>query len=452
MSSLLCSTDVIAAVSLLKPKKQPKLFSLVFGEGILNDAVSIILFNTVNKYATHSDKEFDAKAVGFISLEFIMLGICSILIGVIFGLFQSYLMKKVRSLTREPVAECAIIFSMAYIAYVLAEMLQQSGIIALLTSGITMAHYGWYNLSPQGQTSSAVVFQFLGFIAEGFVFSYLGLTFFSYRFMPFSPALIGFEFLFVLLGRSAATLGLIGLLKLCGYEKRAASPITFKEVFFICYAGLIRGAIAFGLVLRISPNFAGRDLIVTTCLSLVVFTTILFGSTIGLLGSCLFPKHKEEEVEKDGIDVEVLEDDDSASSESSHRSEIIHPNRQVLSQSTYNQIGDGFQRAQGSEVTDSQAPFAAQTTERRRLSRKGKKSGCWGYLQRFDEFCMKPIFIRKYTPEKERVADEFFNTYQEDGTSLERAFTLANKKKDSDAASAQKLLSADDGHDKSHQH
>lgn len=83
MSSLLCSSDVIAAISMLKPKKQPKLFSLVFGEGILNDAVSIILFNTVMK---HSQQEFGLKAVGLISLEFILLGIVSILIGLGFGL------------------------------------------------------------------------------------------------------------------------------------------------------------------------------------------------------------------------------------------------------------------------------------------------------------------------------------------------------------------------------
>ena len=50
MCSLLCSSDVIAAVSLIKPSEQPKLFSLVFGEGIVNDAVSIILFNTVMKF------------------------------------------------------------------------------------------------------------------------------------------------------------------------------------------------------------------------------------------------------------------------------------------------------------------------------------------------------------------------------------------------------------------
>ena len=47
MCSLLCSSDVIAAVSLISYEQEPDLFSIVFGEGITNDAVSIILFNTV---------------------------------------------------------------------------------------------------------------------------------------------------------------------------------------------------------------------------------------------------------------------------------------------------------------------------------------------------------------------------------------------------------------------
>ena len=47
------------------------------------------------------------------------------------------------------------------------------------------------------------------------------------------------------------------------------------------------------------------------------------------------------------------------------------------------------------------------------------------YLQRFDEFCMKPIFIRKYTPEAEKLADEFINTYIEDGNKIENEFSKA---------------------------
>lgn len=51
MCSLLVCTDAVAAVSIVKYEEQPKLFSLIFGEGITNDAVCIILFNTVYEYA-----------------------------------------------------------------------------------------------------------------------------------------------------------------------------------------------------------------------------------------------------------------------------------------------------------------------------------------------------------------------------------------------------------------
>lgn len=47
LSSLLCSSDVVAAVSIINFEEQPKLYSMIFGEGITNDAVSIILFNAV---------------------------------------------------------------------------------------------------------------------------------------------------------------------------------------------------------------------------------------------------------------------------------------------------------------------------------------------------------------------------------------------------------------------
>jgi hypothetical protein len=87
------------------------------------------------------------------------------------------------------------------------------------------------------------------------------------------------------IGRLISTIGLIYFLTLFGYK----SGITFKQLVFIWYSGMIRGAIAFGLVLRIdSKEFANRGVIVTTSLSLVVFTTVVFGSTVGLLQKALF--------------------------------------------------------------------------------------------------------------------------------------------------------------------
>ena len=42
--SIFCSSDIIAAVTIIKFEDQPKLFSIILGEGLNNDAVAIILY------------------------------------------------------------------------------------------------------------------------------------------------------------------------------------------------------------------------------------------------------------------------------------------------------------------------------------------------------------------------------------------------------------------------
>jgi NhaP-type Na+/H+ or K+/H+ antiporter len=88
--------------------------------------------------------------------------------------------KNMRFLTVSAVKETAVIFCIAYISYCVGEAAEMSGIICLLTSGVLMAHYTWYSLSPQGKHVSSVTFAFLGFLTEAFVFVYLGIAFFSY--------------------------------------------------------------------------------------------------------------------------------------------------------------------------------------------------------------------------------------------------------------------------------
>ena len=170
---------------------------------------------------------------------------------------------------------------------------------------------------------------------EAFIFSYLGLTFFSYGKLKWSPGLFAFELGIIIVGRGLGTFGLIGFLRcFCKYK----SGISVKQLIFIWYAGMIRGAIAFGLVLMIDPKVYGNtDVIVTTSLSLVIFTTVVFGSTVGLLQKYLFSSESDNLNETIKIN-SVYEDDngdenededlvsvDLSESDSSYE-EIMHPN------------------------------------------------------------------------------------------------------------------------------
>ena len=66
---------------------------------------------------------------------------------------------------------------------------------------------------------------------------------------------------------------------------------------------MIRGAIAFGLVLRIDPKYENRGVIVTTSLLLVIFTTVVFGSTVGIIQKCLMGEPEEaKKITSEGMD------------------------------------------------------------------------------------------------------------------------------------------------------
>jgi sodium/hydrogen exchanger-like protein 6/7/sodium/hydrogen exchanger 8 len=154
VGSLLCSSDVIAAISIIKYEEQPRLFSLIFGEGIVNDAVAIILFNTV---VALFDPTMSVTVVSTLG-SFLLLGFASIGIGIAYGLLASYLFKHMRFLSTSAIKETLVIYCFGYLAYATGEAMHFSGIIAQLTSGIVMAHYAWYSLSPQGKHMSSATF------------------------------------------------------------------------------------------------------------------------------------------------------------------------------------------------------------------------------------------------------------------------------------------------------
>lgn len=83
-----------------------------------------------------------------ILMDFISLGFLSLLIGIVTGLVGSYIFRKMRFLTHSAIKETLLVFCYGYVAYGIGELAGQSGIICLLTTGVILAHYGWYNLSP----------------------------------------------------------------------------------------------------------------------------------------------------------------------------------------------------------------------------------------------------------------------------------------------------------------
>ena len=58
MSAVLCATDTVAVLNIVKEAHFPLLHSVLFGEGLINDATSIVVFRSLKNFIKSEDTDF----------------------------------------------------------------------------------------------------------------------------------------------------------------------------------------------------------------------------------------------------------------------------------------------------------------------------------------------------------------------------------------------------------
>jgi len=216
---------------------------------VFNDIVSIVLFNTVLNL---QGKPFSNKTPWIILGQFLSIGIVSIAVGAILGFLNCLMIKHLRFLTHNVISETFFLISMGFISFFIADGIKilgvaMSGIISILVFSIIQGHFTWYNLSPQAKATTAVTIEFLGKSAEAAVYAYVGIS--LYTAIPgfWSFSFIGWQMLIICGGRVVGVILTFYAFRLCCWKK----TINFRELLFITWGGMIRGAIAFALVILI---------------------------------------------------------------------------------------------------------------------------------------------------------------------------------------------------------
>ena len=281
-SSVIASTDTVVSLSFINDNEQPKLFSILFGVGVLNDEVCIALYRIIKNF--DFNQQLSLFSIFTITNSFLILFAMSTLLGIGGGLLCSLTLKLLKPFHLNRVQESSLIVFFAFLTYSITDTMDYSSIIALLFCGIFMSHYAFYNLSFQAREESSIVSKIMSNISEGFVFTYLGLTSISIPYESFSFKFILLVFIFVLIGRFFSIYGLSFLLKLlkCNFFQFSKNEqgITF-------FAGCIRGAVAFGLAISIPSNSIeeskNKKMLISSTLILVFLTTIIFGALMNYI-------------------------------------------------------------------------------------------------------------------------------------------------------------------------
>ncbi|KAH9730215.1 Sodium/hydrogen exchanger [Citrus sinensis] len=248
LGAILSATDTVCTLQVLNQEDTPLLYSLVFGEGVVNDATSIVLFNAIQKFSVHVTPDTVMQFTG----SFLYLFSLSTLLGIAVGLMSAYIIRELYFGRHSTDREVALMILMAYLSYVMADLFQLSGILTVFFCGIVMSHYTWHNITESSRVTTKHTFATLSFISETFIFLYVGmdaLDMEKWKIVKGSPGtsvavsstLLGL----VLVGRAASVFSVSFLSNLA--NDSPIDKIGFKQQVTIWWAGLMRGAVSVAL-------------------------------------------------------------------------------------------------------------------------------------------------------------------------------------------------------------
>ena len=246
--SLISATDPVTVLAVFQALGvKDDLFSMVFGESVLNDAVAIVLSRTLLSFNA-PDARVDAESVASACLSFVIIFVGSTLIGGIFGLLCSILYKYLGLRLHEELLflEACLSFVFPWMAYYTTEALELSGIVAILMAGITMAQFMKESLSDRASVLVSALYKVIAQLAETYVFVYLGMAFVAFPiFKDLNWPLVAVAIGACFVGRLHIFVG-SALFNSVRTPASTPKPISGIYMFIMWFSGL-RGGVAFAL-------------------------------------------------------------------------------------------------------------------------------------------------------------------------------------------------------------
>uniref|UniRef100_A0A8C3EUR7 Sodium/hydrogen exchanger n=2 Tax=Corvus moneduloides TaxID=1196302 RepID=A0A8C3EUR7_CORMO len=277
--AIISATDPVTVLAIFNElHADVDLYALLFGESVLNDAVAIVLSSSIVAYQPTGENTHAFDAAAFFKSVGVFLGIFSgsFMMGAVTGVVTA-LVTKFTKLHCFPLLETALFFLMSWSTFLLAEACGFTGVVAVLFCGITQAHYTYNNLSVESRSRTKQLFEVLHFLAENFIFSYMGLALFTFQKHIFSPVFIIGAFVAIFLGRAAHIYPLSFLLNLGRRHK-----ISWSFQHMMMFSGL-RGAMAFALAIRDTATYSHQMMFSTTLLIVFFTVWIVGGGTTPML-------------------------------------------------------------------------------------------------------------------------------------------------------------------------
>ena len=281
LGAVLGPTDPVAATAIAGRVGAPRrIVAILEGESLVNDATALIAFKFAVAAATAGT--FSLMEAGG---EFV-LGVVG---GAAIGLAVGWAVSELRARINDVSTEAVLSLVTAYFAYLPADAIGASGVIAAVTAGVYLGWRAPRLITPETRIQLYALWTILVFLLNSLLFVLVGLQL---------PSVID-----ALEGESAGTLMLyalavaltvmlvrfawvLGSAAVPGVLSQGAGPgptrTNWRNVIVVAFTGM-RGAVSLAAALAVPGDVAGRDLIVFLCFTTIVWTVCVEGLTLPVL-------------------------------------------------------------------------------------------------------------------------------------------------------------------------
>lgn len=262
LGAVLAPTDAVAATSIFRRLGAPeRVRLLVEGESMINDGTALVLYRIAVGVATGG-----AIGLGGAALEFIVVSAGGVVVGLLVGFVAN---RFIRSQTDSTLVIVLTVLS-AYGAYIGAEEVDVSGVLAAVVAGVYGGYKAPHSLDADTRLSAVAFWGVLVFMLEITLFVLLGLQ------MPevvetLNDSASGIR---ELLLPAAAIVGASILLRLgFVFAMRSDAGERLGERFAVGWSGM-RGAVSLAAALAVPLSVDGRPQIIFLTFVLILVTLV----------------------------------------------------------------------------------------------------------------------------------------------------------------------------------
>lgn len=279
--AIVAPTDAIAATSVFRRLGMPRtVVTLIEGESLFNDATALVAYRVAVLTVAGGTFVLSDALGGFVSAA-----VGGIAIGLVVGFAASELLKRLD----DPPVEVLISLVIPFAAYLPADRLHLSGVLAAVATGLVIgARFGTI-LSPNSRVLWQSTWKMVGFVLNGFVFVLVGLE------LPEILGGLGDRAPIHVLGLVALVGAVVVVTRLLWVFASSLLPGSPRRVFarsdprlakrltfVVAWAGL-RGAVSLAAALALPETFPERNLIVLLTFAIILVTLVGQGLTLPIV-------------------------------------------------------------------------------------------------------------------------------------------------------------------------